>query len=97
MSTDRCALPARVQVLRQEALANVEFGALGSGRLQWTVMWLKSSLNGTPKGVIHFLDAYLRAPTRSAYEIIDFKTTAQCPATIPRPRRSRASRASPAS
>jgi hypothetical protein len=62
--------------------ANVEFGAPVSGGLKWTVMWQKSSLNGTPKGVIHFLDAYLAGTDLKAYEIIDFKTTAQCPATI---------------
>ena len=42
----------------------------------------KSSLNGTPKGFIHFLDAYLAGTDLTAYEVIDFKSTAQCPATI---------------
>jgi hypothetical protein len=62
--------------------ANVEFGAPVAGGLKWTVQWQKSSLNGTPKGVIHFLDAYVAGTNLNAYEIIDFKTTAQCPATI---------------
>jgi hypothetical protein len=60
--------------------ANVEFGAPVTGGLQWRVLWQKSSLNGSPKGFIHFLDAYPTNP--KAYEIIDFKSTAQCPATI---------------
>ena len=62
--------------------ANVEFGAPVTGGLKWTVQWQKSNLNGTPKGFIHFLDAYLAGTNLNAYEIIDFKTTAQCPATI---------------
>jgi hypothetical protein len=62
--------------------ANVEFGAPVAGGLKWTVQWQKSSLSGTPKGVIHFLDAYLAGSNSNAYEIIDFKTTAQCPTTI---------------
>jgi hypothetical protein len=62
--------------------AAVEFGAPVTGGLQWTVMWQKSSLNGTPKGFIHFLDAYLAGTDLTAYEIINFKTTALCPATI---------------
>ena len=63
-------------------VADVEFGASVPGGLQWTVLWRKSSLNGTPKGVIHFLDAYLAGTDLTAYENIDFKSTAQCPATI---------------
>jgi len=62
--------------------ATVEFGVPVTGGLQWTVMWQKSSLNGTPKGFIHFLDAYLAGTDLTAYEIINFKSTAQCPATI---------------
>ena len=62
--------------------ANVEFGAPVAGGLQWTVLWQKSSLNGTPKGVIHFLDAYDAVTNPNAYEIIDFKTTALCPSPI---------------
>lgn len=62
--------------------ANVEFGAPVQGGLQWTVMWQKSSLTGTPKGFIHFLDTYIAGTSSTAYEFINFKTTAQCPATI---------------
>ncbi len=62
--------------------ANVEFGASVPGGLQWTVLWKKSSLNGSPKGIIHFLDAYLAGTDLTAYENINFKTTALCPATI---------------
>jgi len=62
--------------------ANVEFGVPVTGGLKWTVLWQKSSLNGTPKGVIHFLDAYLAGTDLTAYENIEFKSTAQCPATI---------------
>lgn len=80
MSTDPALCLPGFKCFGKKVQANVEFGAPVTGGLQWTVRWLKSTLNGTPKGFIHFLDAYPTNP--SAYEIVDFKTTAQCPATI---------------
>jgi hypothetical protein len=74
--TDTALCPAGFKCFGKGVFANVEFGVPVTGGLQWTVMWQKSSLNGTPKGVIHFLD------NLTAYENIDFKSTAQCPATI---------------
>ena len=76
------ALSDRVQVLREGRLRERRVWRVGGGGLQWTVLWQKSSLTGTPKGVIHFLDAYDAVTNPNAYEIIDFKTTALCPATI---------------
>jgi hypothetical protein len=80
VSTDPTLCLAAFKCFGKRVDANVEFGAPVDGGLQWTVLWQKSSLNGTPKGFIHFLDAYPTNP--KAYEIIDFKSTAQCPATI---------------
>jgi len=80
--TDSALCLAGFKCFGKGVFANVEFGAPVSGGLQWTVRWQKSSLNGTPKGVIHFLDAYLAGTDLKAYEIVDFKSTAQCPATI---------------
>ena len=80
--TDTALCPAGVKCFGKGVFANVEFGAPVSGGLQWTVLWQKASLNGTPKGVIHFLDGYDAVTNAKAYETIDFKSTAQCPATI---------------
>ena len=80
--TDSALCPAGFKCFGKGVFANVEFGVPVTGGLQWTVMWQKSSLNGTPKGVIHFLDAYLAGTDPKAFENIDFKSTAQCPATI---------------
>jgi len=79
---DTALCPAGVKCFGKGVFANVEFGATVSGGLQWTVLWQKSSLNGTPKGVIHFLDGYDAVTNAKAYETIDFKSTAQCPAPI---------------
>ena len=78
--TDSALCVAGFKCFGQGVFANVEFGAPVTGGLKWTVMWQKSSLNGSPKGFIHFLDAYPTNP--KAYEIIDFKSTAQCPSPI---------------
>ena len=86
--TDSALCLAGFKCFGKGVFANVEFGAPVTGGLKWTVMWQKSSLNGTPKGFIHFLDAYPTNP--KAYEIIDFKSTAQCPARSWRPRSFRA-------
>jgi hypothetical protein len=79
---DSALCPAGVKCFGKGVFANVEFGAPVSGGLQWTVLWQKASLKGTPRGVIHFLDAYIAGTDLKAYETIDFKSTAQCPATI---------------
>ena len=80
VSTDPALCLTGFKCFGKRVDANVEFGAPVTGGLQWTVLWQKSSLNGTPKGFIHFLDTYPTDP--KAYEIIDFKSTAQCPTPI---------------
>ena len=80
VSTDPALCLTGYKCFGKRVEANVEFGAPVTGGLKWTVMWQKSSLNGTPKGSIHFLDAYPTDP--KLYEIIDFKSTAQCPDPI---------------
>jgi hypothetical protein len=80
--TALCPPVAGVKCFGKGVFANVESGARVSGGLQWTVRWQKALLNGTPKGVIHFLDGYDAVTNAKAYETIDFKSTAQCPATI---------------
>jgi len=63
----------------QVSEGNVEFGEKVPGGLKWTIAWLKSSLSGTPSGVIHFFDP---VPARNPpYEFIFFKTTPQCAAS----------------
>ncbi len=63
-----------------DSTVSVYGGQAVAGGIEWTMRWEPLQINGKPKGVVHFLDAYYTGDS-SAWVFISFNRQSECKTT----------------